>query len=401
MYMSNYPRAQKNLVPALFTNIANALIDTIVMLLTFAALFDNLGSFDEEKLFSIIPVFALLTLIGITLAQHIRSVLIASRAIKYNYSNHATTISLSVVRLCLIILLSAQGYSFLGTNEGLILWLSVIGLINAVVASALQKVGAPVLCYKERPAIPFLVSGVFSALIELHFLNMLFNADMFKIYMDGRTKKQSLFELLTKIYDDGGTFLLFLFFMTVFIMSILLLRNALLTATGATPLENLGSHRTVIAFHFMRTFFCSLLLLCLYFAAGKMLDEPVLKLAFITLVGQLFSILCAVFQNLDPEPRSRYNEYEPQPAYYQPRPYTATAPAAQDSPVVTTPVTPAPATTVAPVAPIAPVAPQSKTAKMNELDDSIVMLKRYKELLDSGTITEEEYAEKKRQLLGF
>lgn len=51
--------------------------------------------------------------------------------------------------------------------------------------------------------------------------------------------------------------------------------------------------------------------------------------------------------------------------------------------------------TAAPVAPVTPVAP----ATAQPPQDNITLIKRYKELLDSGAITQEEYDAKKKQLL--
>lgn len=49
------------------------------------------------------------------------------------------------------------------------------------------------------------------------------------------------------------------------------------------------------------------------------------------------------------------------------------------------------------VDPYAPVAPVAAAAPV----DTVTEIKRFKELLDQGIITEEEFAAKKRQILGI
>ena len=85
-------------------------------------------------------------------------------------------------------------------------------------------------------------------------------------------------------------------------------------------------------------------------------------------------------------------------------PVSAPAPVSEPAPAPAT--EPSSAPTVAPASETAPMpapAPISKTEPVEPLDDMAVMdvLVRYKRLLDQGIITEEEFAAKKKQLLGL
>ena len=122
-----------------------------------------------------------------------------------------------------------------------------------------------------------------------------------------------------------------------------------------------------------------------YPSADSFLDE------YTSTTRKLYDLAVALIQLMDPNAKEYWNGDKPAPA-----PAPKAAPAAKSVPKPQAQPSAAPKTVKKVVLP-----GQEKMTSAASADDVAAELKKYKDLLDAGILTEEEFTAKKRQLLGI